>query len=127
MIIKNSNFLKGPEEYSAMRDQYYRTAEAMIAVFSLTSRTTINEVNTFVEAFLRVKDLPKSPLIVIGNPKKTCRIFWEISGNKSDLTSEREVSYQEGQDLAKCLGGIYIETSAKDRTNVDEAFFELIR
>lgn len=45
------------------------------------------------------------------------------TGNKSDLTEEREVSFEEARALALQLDFISaIETSAKDSSNVDEAF-----
>ena len=35
--------------------------------------------------------------------------------------------FAEGRDLAKHFGCKFIETSAKQRINVDEAFFHLVR
>ena len=55
------------------------------------------------------------------------KISFLISGNKSDLTSDREVSTEEGKALAELYGAPFIETSAKFRTNVDEAFHEIVR
>ncbi len=37
------------------------------------------------------------------------------------------VHYPEGRDLAKHFGCKFIETSAKNRINVDEAFSQLVR
>ena len=48
-------------------------------------------------------------------------------GNKSDLEEEREVSTQEGKQLANEWGVKFIETSAKTSQNVQESFFELLR
>lgn len=45
-----------------------------------------------------------------------------LIGNKCDLTSERKVSMEEGQALAKKHGLKFIETSAKNTANVIEAF-----
>lgn len=50
-----------------------------------------------------------------------------LVGNKSDLEPERTVSTSEGQELASELKIEYIETSAKQRTNVDAAFHNLVR
>ena len=38
-----------------------------------------------------------------------------------------QVQSMEGQELAKSLKIRYIEASAKNRTNVDAAFYELVR
>ena len=44
-----------------------------------------------------------------------------------DLVDNREVSYEEGRDLAKNFGVLFFESSAKSRINVEEAFYELVR
>ena len=51
-----------------------------------------------------------------------------LVGNKIDLENKREVATEEGHRRAHELGfGGYIETSAKTRHNVEEAFFDLVR
>ena len=50
-----------------------------------------------------------------------------LVGNKADLTKDRDVSTQEGQHLAQQWGCPFFEASAKTRSNVDEAFFEVVR
>ncbi len=50
-----------------------------------------------------------------------------LVGNKSDLESERTVLSDEGAELAKRLNITFVETSAKQRVNVDLAFQELVR
>jgi len=103
----------GQEEYSAMRDQYMRTGQGFLCVFAITSRTSFDEVSSFREQILRVKDADKVPLV--------------ICGNKCDLDAERQVSKTEGQDLAKGFDCPFLETSAKARINVEEGFFALVR
>jgi len=68
----------GQEEYSAMREQYMRTGEGFLLVYSITSRQSFEEIITFQQQILRVKDKDYFPMIVVGN--------------KCDLESEREVS-----------------------------------
>eukprot|EP00826_Nyctotherus_ovalis_P030083 TRINITY_DN238_c0_g1_i8.p1 TRINITY_DN238_c0_g1~~TRINITY_DN238_c0_g1_i8.p1 ORF type:complete len:180 (-),score=30.32 TRINITY_DN238_c0_g1_i8:19-558(-) len=48
-----------------------------------------------------------------------CKLF---IGNKIDLGSDRKVSTEQGAALAKHFGAKFVETSAKDSTNVLEAF-----
>lgn len=50
-----------------------------------------------------------------------------LVGNKRDLENIREVSVEEGQNLAEEEGMFFIETSALDSTNVNEAFEIVIR
>ncbi|KAF1817142.1 ras-domain-containing protein [Eremomyces bilateralis CBS 781.70] len=103
----------GQEEYSAMREQYMRTGEGFLLVYSITSRQSFEEIMTFQQQILRVKDKDYFPIIVVGN--------------KCDLEGEREVSTQEGAQLARQFGCQFIETSAKSRKNVEEAFYEIVR
>ncbi|ORY85682.1 ras family-domain-containing protein [Protomyces lactucae-debilis] len=102
----------GQEEYSAMREQYMRTGEGFLLVYSITSRSSFEEIVTFQQQILRVKDKDYFPVIVVAN--------------KSDLEGERQVS-QQGRDLAKQFGCRFVEASAKQRVNVDEAFYNLVR
>ncbi|KAK6539765.1 Ras GTPase [Orbilia ellipsospora] len=103
----------GQEEYSAMREQYMRTGEGFILVYSITSRTSFEEISQFQSQILRVKDKDFFPLVVVGN--------------KCDLETDRQVSTQEGRSLAESFGCPFMETSAKARINVDECFYELVR
>jgi GTPase SAR1 family protein len=70
----------GQEEYSAMREQYMRTGEGFLLVYSITSRQSFEEIQTFQQQILRVKDKDYFPIIVVGN--------------KCDLEGERQVSKQ---------------------------------
>jgi GTPase KRas protein len=103
----------GQEEYSAMREQYMRTGEGFLLVYSITSRQSFEEIMTFQQQILRVKDKDYFPIILVGN--------------KCDLESERQVSKEEGVQMARNFNCKYIETSAKSRINVDNAFFDLVR
>ncbi|KAJ3425688.1 ras-like protein rasb [Anaeramoeba flamelloides] len=103
----------GQEEYSAMRDSYMRSGEAFLIVYSVTDRSSFDEVATFREQISRVKDSDNVPIIIVGN--------------KSDLDNQRQISRGEGEDLAKTYDCPFFETSAKFRINVDESFFSLVR
>ena len=103
----------GQEEYSCMRDQYMRCGEAFVLVFSVVSRSSFEEVASFRESIYRVKDCEDVPMILVGN--------------KCDMVGDRQVSMAEAQELAKLCGCKYIETSARERINVDETFYELVR
>ncbi|KAK5009769.1 RAS1 protein, partial [Cryomyces antarcticus] len=115
----------GQEEYSAMREQYMRTGEGFMLVYSITSRQSFEEIMTFQQQILRVKDKDYFPIIVVGN--------------KCDLESDREVStavpltrngfwrVTEGMQLARSFGCKFIETSAKSRFHVDNAFYDIVR
>ncbi|KAE9984738.1 hypothetical protein EG328_008355 [Venturia inaequalis] len=103
----------GQEEYSAMREQYMRTGEGFILVYSITSRDSFDEMKTFHKQILQVKKEDSWPMILVGN--------------KNDLPTEREVSTEEGEALAQSFGCSFLETSAKRRHNIDETFLGVIR
>ena len=103
----------GQEEFTALRDQWIRDCEGFIIIYSITSRSSFEQVSTFKEQVMRVKDADSLPMMLVGN--------------KCDLEHKREVSHQEGQDLARAFGAAFKEASAKTRVNVEEAFYDLVR
>ena len=78
-----------------------------MVVYDITSRDSFNNVMSWIEDCKN-----QSP--------KT--IFMILVGNKSDLEDKRQVSYEEGQDLAEKNELLFFETSAKDGINVEEVF-----
>lgn len=103
----------GQEEFSAMREQYMRSGEGFLLVFSVTDRSSYDDICKFHKQILRVKDREEFPMILVGN--------------KADLEPLRVVTAEEGLELARHLNIKYIEASAKIRMNVDAAFHELVR
>ena len=61
-----------------MREQYMRTGEGFLLVYSITSRNSFEEISTFYQQILRVKDKDFFPIILVAN--------------KCDLEHERQVS-----------------------------------
>lgn len=49
-----------------------------------------------------------------------------LVGNKSDLGRSREVNLEDGQSLAQLEGISFMETSAKENLNVEDAFLQMI-
>jgi GTPase KRas protein len=103
----------GQEEYSCMRDQYCRTGQAFLMVYSITSRSSFDEVPALRDWILRIKDTDSVPMVLVGN--------------KIDLEGGRQVSSAEGRALAMRWRIPFFETSAKTRINVEECFYQLVR
>ncbi|XP_065322882.1 ras-related protein Ral-A-like isoform X2 [Gordionus sp. m RMFG-2023] len=96
----------GQEDYAAIRDNYFRSGEGFLCVFSITERESYDATEDFREQILRVKNEEEVPFILIGN--------------KCDLEHKRQITKQEAINRANQWNVPYIETSAKTRTNVDK-------
>jgi len=104
----------GQEEYGALRDQYLRTGQGFLLVYSIVSPKSWDAVSKFHERILRVKENQKDiPIVVVGN--------------KADLGESRAVTSEQGRAFASRVGCGFLETSAKLNSNVNEMFFELVR
>ncbi|KAK7804276.1 hypothetical protein U0070_006667 [Myodes glareolus] len=124
----------GQEEFSAMREQYMRTGDGFLIVYSVTDKASFEHVDRFHQLILRVKDRESFPMILVAN--------------KVDLMHLRKITREQGKEMAtkhnveKDFVGHgarltklsiafqipYIETSAKDPPlNVDKAFHDLVR
>jgi len=108
----------GQEDYAAIRDNYFRSGEGFLCVFSITDRTSFDDTQEFRDQILRVK----------GVDSTTAKsIPFLLVGNKSDLEETRQVQVEEAQAFADKMEVKYVETSAKTRNNVDKVFFDLMR
>eukprot|EP00005_Dracoamoeba_jomungandri_P001497 CAMPEP_0174256760 /NCGR_PEP_ID=MMETSP0439-20130205/5962_1 /TAXON_ID=0 /ORGANISM="Stereomyxa ramosa, Strain Chinc5" /LENGTH=188 /DNA_ID=CAMNT_0015339519 /DNA_START=115 /DNA_END=681 /DNA_ORIENTATION=- len=103
----------GEDEYSVMRDIYFRRAGGFLLVYSVTSRSSFEELSLHKERICRARDEESVAMVVCGN--------------KCDLEELKQVTTCEGQELATSLGCPFFATSAKHNTNVEEAFFQLVR
>lgn len=114
-IILNILDTAGQEEFYALRDQYMRSGDGYIIVFSITSITSFLEVNAIKEQLNMVLDTDDDTLIPI-----------ILVGNKCDLEEYRQVQSSDAQRLAEEWRVKYFETSAKNKTNINRIFEELV-
>ncbi|CAG9761031.1 unnamed protein product [Ceutorhynchus assimilis] len=103
----------GQEDYAAIRDNYFRSGEGFLCIFSITEDESFQATQEFREQILRVKNDDQIPFLLVGN--------------KCDLEEKRKVTLQEAQDRANKWGVPYVETSAKTREHVDKVFYDLMR
>ena len=54
-------------------------------------------------------------------------VYKILVGNKCDMESERKVTIEQGKDFATQYGMKFFETSAKESTNVSDAFVAMTR
>jgi len=109
----------GQEELRTIQDQYFRDCDGFILVYSVTSKESFKGLTAQRSSLLKCRDTGAAgesfiPMVLVGN--------------KCDIVDGREVTKQEGEQLAKTFGAIpFLESSAKDKLNVDEIFMELVR
>lgn len=103
----------GQEDYAAIRDNYFRTGEGFLCVFSIKEQESFQATQEFREQILRVKNDENIPFLLVGN--------------MIDLKEQRQVSYEEATKRAQDWHVPYVETSAKTRVNVDKVFYDLMR
>jgi len=103
----------GTEQFTAMRDLYMKNGQGFVLVYSIIAQSTFNDLPDLRDQILRVKDKDEVPMVLVGN--------------KCDLTDQRVISTEQGEELAKKFSCAFLEASAKTRTNVDLIFNTLIR
>ncbi|MFX1502313.1 MAG: GTP-binding protein [Promethearchaeota archaeon] len=105
--------LAGQEKYRVVRSMYFQGCEGALLVYDVTRYNTLDSIST---KWLR--DFKKHV------KKKGAYI---LIGNKTDLKDQRVIPTERGKELsAKIKASNFIETSAKFRENIDEAFFLLV-
>lgn len=102
----------GQERFRTLTSSYYRGAQGIILVYDVTRR----------ETFTNVSDVWAKEVELYSNNQDCVKM---LVGNKVDRESERAVTREEGIALAKELGGLFLECSAKTRENVQHCFEEL--
>ncbi len=97
----------GQERFRTITTSYYKGAHAILICFDITDR----------ESFLHIRnwmaDIDKFA------KEGVLRI---LVGNKCDLEQSRQVRKEEANEIANKYGIKYIETSAKETTNIEDLF-----
>lgn len=103
----------GQERFQSVATAFYRGANGVMLCFDLTHRPSFAHLEQWMER-VRLQALPGIPCLLIG-----C---------KSDQAREtRQVQFEEGQEWAKKHNMSYIETSAKEKENVQQAFEQIAK
>ncbi|MHA1941496.1 MAG: GTP-binding protein, partial [Candidatus Hodarchaeales archaeon] len=101
--------LSGQDSFRNIRTQYFLHSHGGIMVFDLTRPETLTDLDRWHLDFTqKAGDVPLM-----------------LFGNKCDLVNERLVQSEAGEISAEKYNATYLETSALDGTNVQEAFTEL--
>ena len=114
IIAKNGKKIKiqiwdtaGQEMFRSITRSYYRDATVTLIVFDITHYDTFKNIHKW---FKEMSEMGNDKSVII------------LVGNKSDLSHRREVNIEDAKNLADKHGCLYIETSAKNGTNVENIF-----
>ncbi|EAS01075.2 small guanosine triphosphatase family (GTPase)-like Ras family protein (macronuclear) [Tetrahymena thermophila SB210] len=100
----------GQERFKTITSSYYKGAHGIILVYDITDKQTFKDIdNWLAEADKNANE----------------NVIKLLVGNKADLESKRQVTFEEGKELADSLGIKFIETSALNSNNVETAFITL--
>ncbi|KAL0425327.1 UNVERIFIED_CONTAM: Ras-related protein RABA6b [Sesamum radiatum] len=101
----------GQERFRAITSSYYRGALGALLVYDITRKSTFESLKKWLK---EVREFGSRELVVV------------LVGNKSDLAQYREVNLEDGRSLAQLEDLSFMETSAKENLNVEEAFLQMI-
>ena len=90
---------------------YYRGAVGALLVYDISKQVTFENVERWLN---ELRDHADSNIVIM------------LVGNKSDLKHLRAVSTEEAAQFAEKHGLSFIETSALESTNVEEAFQQIL-
>jgi small GTP-binding protein len=102
----------GQERFEAINTQYYRRADAVLLVYDITNKMSFDKIKEYTVD--QIKNNCKEDIII------------ELLGNKSDLENQRQVSVEEGINLAMEHHYEFLESSCLQNKNVADAFLSLI-
>ena len=101
----------GQERFKSMSVNVIKNAEGLLLTYSITSRESFNNLESWLKQLNDAKDISKIPIVIVGN--------------KSDLEKLRIVKYEEGKEFADKHNYHFYEVSAKTGQNVKEAFYDI--
>jgi len=100
----------GQERFRTITSSYYRGAHGIIIVYDISDRESFDNVKQWLSEIDRYACENVNKLLV---------------GNKCDMDSKRQVDFEEAKAFADERGIPFLETSAKDSTNVEKAFIQM--
>ncbi|MFX1496406.1 MAG: Rab family GTPase [Promethearchaeota archaeon] len=103
--------LGGQESFKSLRKLYLEGANGALVIYDCTKKKTFEKLSDWIQDFKQARG--NEPLILIGN--------------KNDLEDKIKVTDSVGNEFAKKNNMIFISTSAKTGSNVEEAFNEITK
>ena len=117
-ILSNGEKLKvffydtsGQEKYNSLSFNYIKNCHGILLMYDISNKKSFIKIKDWLNNIFEHKD-KDFPILLLGN--------------KCDLEEKREVTKEEGDQLAKELKLNFYETSNKDNINIEKAITELI-
>lgn len=100
----------GQEKFRTITKNYFKGADGIILLYDITKKETFEGITLWLDD---IRD----------NGSEKVRIL--LVGNKADLVNNREVTFDEGHQLAKEQSLPFFESSAKNNINIQETINDL--
>ena len=98
----------GEEKFKAIAKNFYRGAHGVLLIYDICEKNSFLDVKSWIEQIIENTD--NDNLVMI------------LCGNKCDMEKERNISKNEGENLANSYKIPFFECSAKENINIDEIF-----
>ena len=102
----------GQERYRNIAKNYFQSSDGFIIVYDISNTESFDKLDYWIE---QIKT----------NSQEFAKMI--LFGNKSDIIEERKISKEEGEQYAKNNNIHFFEVSAKEGTNVNQAFEYFIK
>ena len=102
----------GHEKFRTITTSYYKSAHAIIILYDITEQSSFDHINNWM---IEIDKFAKQGVLRI------------IVGNKKDLESKRQVSTKDAESFGDKYSIKLMEISAKDNTNIDALFLNIIK
>ena len=102
----------GQERYKVIAKNYYNKSDGFIIVYDITNKNSFDSISNWVKDIKELASYDNKNIIL---------------GNKCDLENMRQISKEEGDNLAKKYNCQFFEVSAQSGKNIDKSFLCLVQ
>ena len=99
----------GQEKFRSLIPNYIRGSSLIFLIYDISNKLSYEHIPDWIQF---IKNVDNNGIII-------------LVGNKIDLNDKREILSEQAEKIAECFNIPYIETSAKDGTNILLLFEEL--
>ena len=102
----------GQDRFRSITKNYFKGAHGIVLLYDITDKGTFESVRNWIK---QIKEEVDDNVCII------------LVGNKIDLEDKRQVTKEEGENMAEEYGLMHFECSAKTGENIHESFNELLK